>query len=589
MARVLKLSEVKELVLGKRTLVTVDADDSLTTALKLFQEHHVTSMPVRNRRLSAPHQTEKPSLKKPQALQSIMVHPSPMRFVGMVSRRRTSRVQFIGMLSVVDVAIFLAEWDGNKGARGDDGEMVAKTLCDVKVADVMGKSEETRQMVVVDPHASVWQAMLLLGAGGFHRGLVPNICPGEHDLLPLTEPPPKPTSLAERRAEKEEKGEEEEGEGEGAGAAVVPAPPMPLAVHSEVTGGVVGEEYRVLSQMDVATFLLSHEGLMGLALAKKVDDLGLVWPLVVTITPSDTLLHAFRLFRRHQVTALPVVAAHASEPHSGFHACGEVLIDTLSASDVRCIHVLEGGVEGKKGQEGLKEEKKEGKKEEGKGKHGKKGKERKGHHAKKTAVRVGEEEFEDLGEVTVGQFLSAVRTAQNRHLITCTRNTSLRRVLHRMVRERVHRVWVVDQQEQPSPMPSPSIPSTSIFKDNLEDQGHAGNGKPKPHAATVLPAMGGVGGGGVGGGSVEMHLQGVVSLTDILRIVRVLPIASLSSSQLGELGKELDVQEGGEGKEEELEGWEMGGGEFLMPDWSIAPGSLLDWWPKMSKSSSVGA
>ncbi|CAI5462491.1 unnamed protein product [Closterium sp. Yama58-4] len=610
MARVLKLSEVKELVLGKRTLVTVDANDSLTTALKLFQEHHVTSMPVRNRRLSAPHQTEKPSLKKPQALQSIMVHPSPMRFVG--------------MLSVVDVAIFLAEWDGNKGARGDDGEMVAKTLGDVKVADVMGKSEETRQMVVVDPHASVWQAMLLLGAGGFHRGLVPNICPGENELLPLTEPPPKPATLAERRAEKEEKGEEGEGE-EGAGLAVAPAPPMPLAVHSEVTGGVVGEEYRVLSQMDVAAFLLSHEGLMGLALAKRVDDLGLVWPLVVTITPSDTLLHAFRLFRRHQVTALPVVAAHASEPHAGFHACEEVLIDTLSASDVRCIHVLEGGVEGKKGHEGLKEEKKEGKKEEGKGKHGKKGKERKGHHAKKTAVRVGEEEFEDLGEVTVGQFLSAVRTTQNRHLITCTRNTSLRRVLHRMVRERVHRVWVVDQQEQPSPMPSPRIPSTSIFKDNLEDQGHSGNGKPKAHAATVLPAieedkpaaaeegpgvaageegarlaaasllhgvagssMGGVG-VGVGGGSVEMHLQGVVSLTDILRIVRVLPIASLSSSQLGDLGKELDVQEGGEGKEEELEGWEMGGGEFLTPDWSIAPGSLLDWWPKMSKSSSVGA
>ncbi|CAI7894010.1 unnamed protein product [Closterium sp. NIES-54] len=194
-----------------------------------------------------------------------------------------------------------------------------------------------------------------------------------------------------------------------------------------------------------------------------------------------------------------------------------------------------------------------------------------------------------------------------------------------MVRERVHRVWVVDQQEQPSPMPSPRIPSTSIFKDNLEDQGHTGNGKSKAHAATVLPAieedkpavaeegpavaagdegarlaatsllqgvagssMGGVG-GGVGGGSVEMHLQGVVSLTDILRIVRVLPIASLSSSQLGELGMELDVQEGGEGKEEELEGWEMGGGEFLTPDWSIAPGSLLDWWPKMSNSSSVGA
>ncbi|GJP32448.1 hypothetical protein CLOM_g17072 [Closterium sp. NIES-68] len=393
MARVLKLSEVKELVLGKRTLVTVDANDSLTTALKLFQEHHVTSMPVRNRRLSAPHQTETPSLKKPQALQSIMVHPSPMRFVG--------------MLSVVDVAIFMAEWDGNKDKRGDDDEVVAKTLCDVKVADVMGKSEETRQMVVVDPHASVWQAMLLLGAGGFHRGLVPNIGPGEHELHPVIEPPAKPTEAPTKG--EGNAGSEEEKEEEGAAQ---PAPPMPLAVHSEVMGGVVGEEYRVLSQMDVATFLLSHEGLMGLALAKRVDDLGLVWPLVVTITPADTLLHAFRLFRRHQVTALPVVAARLSEPHSAFHACGETLIDTLSATDVRCIHLLEVRAEKKettKQEKGKKGKERKQRKEHGKG-HGKDHEKEQGEgHGTKTAVRVGEEEFEDLGAITVGQFLAALR------------------------------------------------------------------------------------------------------------------------------------------------------------------------------------
>ncbi|CAI5466630.1 unnamed protein product [Closterium sp. Yama58-4] len=141
-------------------------------------------------------------------------------------------------------------------------------LKEARVADVMGKTEETRTMLVLDPHATVHQAMEMLGSRGFHRALVPNVCPQDHD---------QSTAM-----------------------------PMPALLQSRLgggEGGTAGEEYRVLSQMDIAAFMLKHEGLLGLALAKSIDDIGLVWPSVVSVTPSTPLLDAFNKFRIRGVSA----------------------------------------------------------------------------------------------------------------------------------------------------------------------------------------------------------------------------------------------------------------------------------------------
>ncbi|CAI5527646.1 unnamed protein product, partial [Closterium sp. Naga37s-1] len=148
------------------------------------------------------------------------------------------------------------------GMDGSGGIGQLEWLKEARVADVMGKTEETRTMLVLDPHATVLQAMEMLGSRGFHRALVPNICPQDHDHTT--------------------------------------AMPMPALLQSRLgggEGGAAGEEYRVLSQMDIAAFMLKHEGLLGLALAKSIDDIGLVWPSVVSVTPSTPLLDAFNMFR----------------------------------------------------------------------------------------------------------------------------------------------------------------------------------------------------------------------------------------------------------------------------------------------------
>ncbi|CAI5946632.1 unnamed protein product [Closterium sp. NIES-65] len=230
------------------------------------------------------------------------------------------------------------------GGRGNGGGMSEKRggisgvgrlewLKEARVADVMGKTEETRTMLVLDPHATVLQAMELLGSRGFHRALVPNMCPCDHDQT---------TSM-----------------------------PMPALLQSRLgggEGGTAGEEYRVLSQMDIAAFMLKHEGLLGLALAKSIDDIGLVWPSVVSVTPSTPLLDAFNMFRIRGISAVAVVQpkpappavvveegggdskdeeggtektkeASVVLPQWPMGGCGSVLTGTLSASDVKQVDV----------------------------------------------------------------------------------------------------------------------------------------------------------------------------------------------------------------------------------------------------------
>ncbi|CAI5491656.1 unnamed protein product, partial [Closterium sp. Naga37s-1] len=175
----------------------------------------------------------------------------------------------------------------------------------------------------------VLQAMELLGSRGFHRALVPNMCPCDHDQTT--------------------------------------AMPMPALLQSRLgggEGGTAGEEYRVLSQMDIAAFMLKHEGLLGLALAKSIDDIGLVWPSVVSVTPSTPLLDAFNMFRIRGISAVAVVQpkpappavvveegggdskdeeggtektkeASVVLPQWPMGGCGSVLTGTLSASDVK--------------------------------------------------------------------------------------------------------------------------------------------------------------------------------------------------------------------------------------------------------------
>lgn len=72
--------------------------------------------------------------------------------------------------------------------------------------------------------------MEYLGVRGFHRALVPNVCLREHAAGDV---------------------------------------PVPSALKDDLVAAAKGEEYRVLSQVDLARFILAHEGRFGLALAQR--------------------------------------------------------------------------------------------------------------------------------------------------------------------------------------------------------------------------------------------------------------------------------------------------------------------------------
>ena len=82
---ILHKAQVKELVEGKRVLVSIDVDDTLDEALALLREKQFAAMPVRalqpDRLASASYNDRPQSGRK-------RVYPSKMRFIGMVSSTR---------------------------------------------------------------------------------------------------------------------------------------------------------------------------------------------------------------------------------------------------------------------------------------------------------------------------------------------------------------------------------------------------------------------------------------------------------------------------------------------------------------------
>ena len=82
MALILHKAQVKELVEGKRVLVSIDVDDTLDSALALFREKKFAAVPVRALqpdRLTAASFSDRPQSGRKR------VYPSKMRFIGMVS------------------------------------------------------------------------------------------------------------------------------------------------------------------------------------------------------------------------------------------------------------------------------------------------------------------------------------------------------------------------------------------------------------------------------------------------------------------------------------------------------------------------
>lgn len=288
-------------------------------------------------------------------------------------------LNFCGLLSVLDVAAFVAR----------DPEACGKSGEGVEVASVMKKTAESWHMLLLDPHATVARAMEYLGVRGFHRALVPNVCLAEHG----------PDDV-----------------------------PLPSALVEDLTPHAKGEEYRVLSQVDLARFILAHEGRFGLALSVSIESVGLDGGKVLATTKEELLSDALDRMAGHAVSALAVV--EKLEEGAPWAATDAGLLGTLSASDLRGCS------------------------------------------------------FEDLKSahsISVGDFLARRHGQAPREQLTCTRHTEIRAVLSRMVESGVHRLWVMAEPDSNAP-------------------------------GSHLPVL------------------GVTSLSDVVRVMHMLPVTDSSSS-----------------------------------------------------------
>ncbi|KAI4325248.1 hypothetical protein MLD38_030662 [Melastoma candidum] len=167
--------------------------------------------------------------------------------------------------------------------------------------------------------------------------------------------------------------------------------------------------YRLLTQTDVVKFLEQHSLEMGSVTARSVRDLRAVNRQVFAITDKTKLVDAIRCMRAGLINAVPIVA---SEEHETDHSLliegrGRKILGTFSATDLRGCHLS----------------------------------------TLKTWLPISALDFtEKISKSPL--YPPSGEGPRPREPVTCTDESSLAEVMERAMAKHVHRVWVVEDDDQ---------------------------------------------------------------------------------------------------------------------------------------------
>ncbi|MQM08497.1 hypothetical protein Taro_041355 [Colocasia esculenta] len=185
--------------------------------------------------------------------------------------------------------------------------------------------------------------------------------------------------------------------------------PMESHVENVVAAELVESSpgYRMLTQMDVVSFLRAHNTELDYVISYTVGELGAVNENVLSITTGTRVIDALKSMRAASLSSVPIVEAHGNvtDEHVLLDGKGKKLVSTFSATDLRAcpIDLLQ------------------------------------------QWLNVSVVEFKDKASSMHGATAPTVLGADRaRCLVTCRRETTLAQVIEEAVASRVHRVWVVD-------------------------------------------------------------------------------------------------------------------------------------------------
>ncbi|XP_010250162.1 PREDICTED: SNF1-related protein kinase regulatory subunit gamma-like PV42a [Nelumbo nucifera] len=258
------------------------------------------------------------------------------------------RKHYIGMVTVFDILAHIAE--------NGDGADLDKRMS-VPVSSIIGHCIEGLSLWTLNPNTSIIDCMEVLSKG-IHRALVP------------------------------------------------------VEGHSENISGAELKEsacsYRMLTQMDVLSFLRMHSSEMGNILSPSVGELKVIAENVFAVTNRAKVIEAIKCMRTASLSAVPIVEASdaTEEDHTQLiDGKGRKLIGTFSASDLRGCPIA----------------------------------------LLQSWLSIGVIEFIEHISIAPSNLAGDLGHSA-RELVTCYANSSLSEVIDKVVGAHVHRVWVVDQQ-----------------------------------------------------------------------------------------------------------------------------------------------
>ncbi|KAG9450620.1 hypothetical protein H6P81_010585 [Aristolochia fimbriata] len=269
------------------------------------------------------------------------------------------RKHYIGIVTMLDILLHIADSGSDEsGAPTSDLE----TLMGVPVSSIIGHCIEGLSLWTINPNTSLLDCMEVFSKG-IHRALIP-IESLVHNMVGV-----------------------------------------------ELTESSPG--YRMLTQMDVISFLKEHEVDLADILTHSVGYLGAVTETVFAVDNRTKVIDAIKCMRNAALSAVPIVLASeadGAEHKDLINGRGRKLIGTFSATDLRGCPITQ----------------------------------------LQSWLSLDVMEFKERvatgPRVESGGDATGLSGSSARILITCTFVSSLAEVITKAVEGHVHRVWVVDSQ-----------------------------------------------------------------------------------------------------------------------------------------------
>eukprot|EP00897_Mesotaenium_endlicherianum_P009078 jgi/Mesen1/8199/ME000442S07479 len=272
---ILQQHTIRELLQGKGRLIQIPHSATVRDALQAMLTHNVLALPV-----------AAPPGQWLGAGGSVILESDP--------KTGQARKQYIGLVSVLDVLMHLAEPEGASNTEW---------ALEMPVSRIIGHSLEGLSLWTLQPATTLYDAMEPL-CKGVHRVLVPlEVC-----------------SSADPAA-----------------GAPGPGPPHVSGVELVETAPA----YKMLTQSDVMRFLLARRADLGAELAAVLAQgaaaAGAVHAAVLAVPASMRVIHAVRCMQQASVTAVAVVepAPDIDQELMLAMGVGRRVIATFSASDLR--------------------------------------------------------------------------------------------------------------------------------------------------------------------------------------------------------------------------------------------------------------